>query len=128
MNLLLDTVAFYRAATMPETLPEGARRSLEDGANVLHVSQASAWELGIKASLGKLTLPCPIEAFFTQSVRDLLANTVAIDLDAIARASRLPLHHRDPFDRMIIGQALTAGFTVVTSDRRFEDYEIAVIW
>jgi len=128
MNLLVDTVALYRAATMPETLPEGVRRCLQDPANALHVSLVSAWELAIKASIGKLVLPCALEGFFVQSVRDLLATTLAIELGAIARVTQLPPHHRDPFDRIIIAQALIGGLAVVTSDRRFEDYGVEVVW
>jgi PIN domain nuclease of toxin-antitoxin system len=128
MNLLLDTVALYRAATMPDTLPEAARDYLRDSASQLRVSLASAWELAIKSALGKLALPCAFEDFFAQSVRDLLATTLDVDLGAIARVTQLPPHHRDPFDRLIIAQALIGGFTVVTSDRRFEDYGVKVIW
>jgi PIN domain nuclease of toxin-antitoxin system len=128
VNLLLDTVALYRVATMPETLPDGARSALSDRANPLHVSLVSAWEIGIKAELGKLELPCALEEFFAQSVQDLLATMVAMELGAIARAAGLPSHHRDPFDRLLIAQALIGGLAVVTSDRRFEDYGVKVIW
>jgi PIN domain nuclease of toxin-antitoxin system len=128
VNLLLDTVALYRVATMPETLPDGARNALGDRANPLQVSLVSAWEIGIKASLGKLALPCALEEFFAQSVQDLLATMVGLELAAIARATELPPHHRDPFDRLLIAQALIGGLAVVTSDRRFEDYGVKVIW
>jgi PIN domain nuclease of toxin-antitoxin system len=128
VKLLLDTGALYRIATMPATLPDAARRALADRSNPLHVSLVSAWELGIKAQLGELLLPCPLEEFFAQSVQDLLATTVSIELSAIARAPGLPPHHRDPFDRLLIAQALIGGLDVVTSDRRFEDYGLKVIW
>lgn len=128
MNLLLDTVALYRAAIMPDTLPEAARQHLQDPASELRVSLVSAWELAIKAGLGKLILPCRLEDFFAQSARDLLATTLDLDLGAIARMTQLPTYHRDPFDRLIIAQALLGGFAVVTSDRRFEDYGVKVIW
>ncbi len=113
---------------MPDTLPEAARQHLQDPANELRVSLVSAWELAIKSSLGKLLLPCGLQDFFAQSVRDLLATTLDLDLGAIARVMELPAHHRDPFDRLIIAQALIGGFAVVTSDRRFADYGVKVIW
>jgi PIN domain nuclease of toxin-antitoxin system len=128
MNLLLDTVALYRAGTQPETLPSSVQALLQDPAHAVYVSLVSAWELAIKASLGKLTLPCPLEDFFVESARDLLAVMIALELPAIARVAQLPLHHRDPFDRLLIAQALAGGHAVVTSDTRFEPYGVKVIW
>jgi PIN domain nuclease of toxin-antitoxin system len=128
MNVLLDTVALYRAVTQPETLPANVRQLLQDRAHTLHVSLISAWELAIKASLGKLTLPCPLGDFFTQATRDLLATTLGLELDAIVRVTQLPPHHRDPFDRLLIAQALTGNYAVATSDARFSAYGLKVIW
>lgn len=128
MNVLLDTVALYRASTQPESLPAAARAVLDDSSNALCVSLVSAWELTIKAGLGKLSLPCGIEEFFRQSTRDLLAEEIGLELSAIARVAQLPAHHRDPFDRLIISQALAGGHSVVTSDTRFKAYGVNVIW
>ena len=128
MNVLLDTVALYRAATLPESLSAEVRALLEDPANALHLSLVSAWELAIKGSLGKLALPCGVEEFFVQCARDLLATTIGLELSAIARVAQLASHHRDPFDRLIIAQALVGGFVIVTSDTRFEAYGVKVLW
>lgn len=128
MNVLLDTVALYRAATSPESLPKAARSALEEPSNTLFVSLVSAWEMAIKASLGKLPLPCPVEQFFAQSSLDLLADTLGLELSAVARVAQLPPHHRDPFDRLIIAQALMGGHSIVTSDARFSAYGVNVIW
>lgn len=88
----------------------------------------SAWELAIKSSLGKLALPCEVEEFFVQGSRDLLARPLGLELNAIARVTQLPMHHRDPFDRLIISQALIERCCVVTSDARFASYGIYVVW
>jgi PIN domain nuclease of toxin-antitoxin system len=105
-----------------------ARGALLDEANQLPVSMVSAWELAIKSSLGKLVLPCPLETFFGKACRDLLADTVAIDLPSVAKVAELPHHHGDPFDRLIIAQALLQGSAVVTNDPRFPAYGVTVIW
>lgn len=128
MKILLDTVALYRAATEPEALPEAARSLLEDESHTVLVSLISAWELAIKASLGKLPLPAPIDEFFPQVARDLLAQQVGLDLKAIAKLAELPSHHADPFDRLIIAQALVDECTVITSDARFAAYGVRVVW
>lgn len=128
MNILLDTVAVYRAVTLPEHLSPAARVALEDGSHKLFVSLVSAWELAIKVSLGKLELPCAVEEFFVQCMRDLLAEPMSLELSAIARVARLPQHHGDPFDRLIISQALVADHAILTSDTRFAAYGVNVIW
>ena len=128
MKLLLDTVALYRFAVMPESLSPGARSLIADDGNQLFVSAVSAWELAIKASLGKLALPCKIDEFFSQTTRDLLAETVNFDLRFVAKMEVLPHLHGDPFDRMIIAQALVDGYTVLTSDSHFASYGVNVLW
>jgi PIN domain nuclease of toxin-antitoxin system len=128
MNILLDTVAIYRAATHPEALPNFARTALEDPDNSIYVSLVSAWELTIKSSLGKLKLPAPIETFFAQITRDLLASTLGLDLIVLAKLSELPFHHNDPFDRLLIAQAVMTDCAVITSDQHFSPYGINVIW
>jgi PIN domain nuclease of toxin-antitoxin system len=128
MKVLLDTVAVYRAATMPETMPESARAVLADPTHVVLVSLVSAWELAIKASLGKLALPCPIGEFFPQVTRDLIARQVGLELAALTKVSELPPHHGDPFDRLIIAQALVNQCAVMTSDPLFSAYGVEVVW
>src|SRR5688572_7139107 len=128
MKVLLDTVAVYRAALSPEALSPAVHALLGDESHTVFVSLVSAWELAIKSSLGKLSLPCPVEEFFTQAVRDLLGQQLSIDLKAIARVAALPAHHGDPFDRLIIAQALIDECAVVTSDPHFAAYGVRVIW
>ena len=128
MRLLLDTVAVYRAATAPESLPEVVTSALIDRSHQLVISIVSAWELAIKASLGKLALPCGVEEFFTQTTRDLMAETISLELRFVGAVAELPHHHGDPFDRLLIAQALVEDCTVVTSDPRFVAYGVKVLW
>jgi len=90
------------------------------------VSHVCAIEIAIKQALGKLTLPPPFQTDFTyafsMAVESLGATTLAIDMPHIEVLSRLPLHHRDPFDRLVIAQALSVGLTVITRDRSFSLY------
>jgi PIN domain nuclease of toxin-antitoxin system len=128
MKVLFDTVAVYRAALAPEALPPAVHALLGEESTAVCVSLVSAWELAIKSSLGKLPLPCSVEEFFTQAVRDLLGQPLGIDLKAIARVATLPTHHADPFDRLIIAQALIDDCAVVTSDTHFAAYGVKVVW
>lgn len=127
MKLLVDTVVLYRAATAPGLLSKSAHDALEDESHTLSVSLVSAWELAIKASLGRLALPVPIETFFPTITRDLLARVLGLELAAIARAAELPHHHGDPFDRLLIAQALVEECAVLTTDARFADYGVPVV-
>jgi PIN domain nuclease of toxin-antitoxin system len=128
VKLLLDTVALYRAATAPDELSPIARAALADDKNQLVVSAVSAWELAIKSSLGRLALPCPVDEFFAQTARDLLAESTTLELRFVAAVARLPGHHRDPFDRLLIAQALADDLGVVTSDPHFAAYGVRVLW
>lgn len=87
------------------------------------VSAASVWEVGIKVALGKLRVPVP----FAPVVRDAQFALLPMSAEHSDAAAALPPHHRDPFDRMLIAQAVTEGFTVVTRDQRFRDYDVPVI-
>ncbi len=127
MKILVDTVVLYRVATAPTSLSGAVRAALEDESHTLFVSLVSAWELAIKASLGKLALPDPIDTFFSTTTRDLLARTLGLDLAAIAKVTQLPHHHGDPFDRLLVAQALVEDCAVLTTDARFADYGVSVI-
>ncbi len=127
MKVLLDTVVLFRAATAPASLSKAAKAVLEDESHTLYVSLVSAWELAIKSSLGKLALPAAVDSFVSTTTRDLLARTLGLELAAIARVAELPHHHRDPFDRLLIAQALVEECAVLTTDARFADYGVSVV-
>ncbi len=97
---------------------------------------ASVWELGIKVSLGKLPLPEPLDRYLASRMKQLGARSLEIRADRALQAGGLALHHRDPFDRMLIAQAQVEGMTIVTSEacappsggRMFELYKVEVLW
>jgi PIN domain nuclease of toxin-antitoxin system len=107
----------------PKRLRAATLEAVEDLDNEVIVSVASVWEAAIKIKAGRLTLPAPLEdAVTTSQYRQLEIKT----LHALAAAS-LPLHHADPFDRMLIAQAQVESLTIVTRDRRFAAYGVAVL-
>lgn len=119
MRLLLDTHALLWWLDDDDRLGDPARDAVAAAEDVV-VSAVSVWEIGIKQALGKLTGPADIEA-------EIGVNGFsALDISPrhALRAAGLPAHHGDPFDRMLIAQALTEGLVVVTRDRRFADYDV----
>ena len=114
--MLLDTHVLLWWFNEPDVLAEAALDAIADETNVVYVSAATVWEAAIKQALGKLRgaddLPARIRA---QGLDEL-----PIELEHAARAGALPGHHADPFDRMLVAQALSEGLTLVTRDERFK--------
>ncbi|MBK5222495.1 MAG: type II toxin-antitoxin system VapC family toxin [Acidimicrobiia bacterium] len=123
MTLLLDThILLWWLAADPK-LPWPAAAAISDGATLVAVSAASAWEIAIKRTAGRLEAP--------DDLADALAindfDALSISLDHALAAGALPMHHADPFDRMLIAQAQVEGLTVVTVDSRFSDYDVDLL-
>jgi PIN domain nuclease of toxin-antitoxin system len=127
MKLLLDTHALLWAATAPENLSDEAHRLLEDGTHEVVVSVVTGWEIAIKQSLGKLELAQPAEIWLPRVIRETGLDMLPVELAAALRVRALPWHHRDPFDRLLIAQALESGHTIVTRDAVFDEYGVAVV-
>ena len=127
MKLLLDTHVVLWAATDPDRLAPAARGELEDGANDAHVSIVTAWEIAIKQSLHKLDLPLPAERWLPDVMRRTGFDVAELDPASALRVRGLPWHHRDPFDRLLIAQAVEQGYTLVTRDDAFERYDVALL-
>lgn len=123
MILLLDGHVLLWWLTDDPRLSEPARRSLEDPANDVVVSAASLWELEIKRLVGRLDAPDDMLSTIDESEISTISVT---GTDAVA-AARLPLHHRDPFDRMVVAQAQRLDAVVVTRDRAFGAYDVKVL-
>ncbi|MFQ5479565.1 MAG: type II toxin-antitoxin system VapC family toxin [Candidatus Binatia bacterium] len=122
-GLLLDTHVFlWWRANDPQLGGEATRAIAE--AEFVFVSAASAWEAAIKMRLGRLEIPEPIAA----GVRDSGFEQLPIRFSHAETAGSLPEHHRDPFDRMLLAQALIEGLTLVTADRRMEPYGVPILW
>jgi PIN domain nuclease of toxin-antitoxin system len=128
MKLLIDTQCWLWWFAEPDRLQEATIARISDENNEIWFSVASVWELGIKVGLGKLPLPEPLDRYLASRMQQLGARSLEIRADHALQAGGLPLHHRDPFDRMLIAQAQVEGMTIVTSDRMFELYKVEVIW
>ena len=128
MKYLLDTVAWLWSVHADERLGDEARAILENGQEEIYLSAATSWELSIKMRLGKLNLPGPpaqvLPAFMAK--QGLLSMAVT-HLHAV-KVYDLPPHHSDPFDRMIIAQAIVEEMVILTSDRAFMKYPVEVLW
>ena len=123
MRLLLDThVLLWCLADSPE-LSADTRGLVIDGSNEVAVSVASAWELAIKQATGKPRAPDDL----AEALEDAHLMPLPITLQHALAAGALPMHHRDPFDRMLIAQALIEGLTIVTRDVRFEPYGVPLL-
>lgn len=127
MRLLLDTHAFLWAAGDPDQLSPAARSAIEDAANEVLVSSAAAWEIAIKAGLGKLVIPADPVVWFPARVRSLGFQSLAITAEHALAIVSLPEIHRDPFDRVMIAQAQIEGLHLVTRDPLIQKYPLNII-
>jgi PIN domain nuclease of toxin-antitoxin system len=128
MRVLLDTHAIVWWATGDERLSRKVRATVADPDTEVFISIASAWEIQIKASLQKLTLNETVDALYRDLIIDQQFRMLGIELDDIDRLSTLPPHHRDPFDRMLVAQALRRGFELVTKNQVISGYGVSVLW
>jgi PIN domain nuclease of toxin-antitoxin system len=127
MKYLLDSHALLWTIESPEMLSAVARKIINDGASRLCVSIATPWELAIKANTGKLNVHALLREFeFALSAAGY--ELVDTRVDYVVRAGFLPLHHRDPFDRLMIGQALELSMPIISRDRIFDRYGVKRIW
>lgn len=127
MNLLLDTSTLIMLVQgLP--LPERARSAIESTPNRVLVSLVSPWEMQIKLGLKKLALQQPVRAIIKAQLAHGSFTLLPITLDHIEALSRLPDHHRDPFDRLLIAQALAEDLTLVSADREIARYPAPVLW
>ena len=128
MKVLVDTHAFLWFCEGNAALSASALSVMEDGTNERFVSHATAWEIAIKLGLGRLTLQVPYEDLFPGV---LLANGFTLltpDLNHYKALIQLPLHHRDPFDRLLVAQARVEKLALITADGSMSSYGIQIIW
>lgn len=126
MRVLIDTHIFLWFINDDPKLSATTKALLQSEANVM-VSVASLWEIAIKISLGKLILPGSIEVLFPEQLRLNNIALLPIDIQHLKTMSTLPFHHRDPFDRLIIAQAIVEEAGLVSMDQVFEQYDVNLI-
>jgi PIN domain nuclease of toxin-antitoxin system len=128
LKALLDTHTLLWLVDNPEQLPAKVTDICEDGNNALYISIASFWELAIKMSLGKIELEANALARLKTWCDENAVQLLPISLSHCQQLQTLPFHHRDPFDRLLIAQALCEQFTLLSADGHFADYSVDVIW
>ena len=128
MKLLLDTVTFLRAALGDSELSARARDLLLDEGNERYLSTVSSWEITVKYSLGTLPLPEAPDRFVPRHREMLAAHSLPLDEESALHVARLPQLHRDPFDRMLICQAIVGGMVLVTPDPLISQYPVRSAW
>ena len=128
MRLLLGTAAFIWLVEGDAKLSASMRGLVADSGNDVFLSAASVWEIVIKHGIGRLTLRVPPDEYVTEQRRLHRIESLAIGEAAALQVEKLPSVHRDPFDRIIVAQAIVEGLTIVTADPLVKAYPVPVVW
>ena len=128
MNLLLDTHTFLYFVNNSPLLSPDARTAIEDPANDIHLSIASAWEIAIKSSLNKPQISKPVEIFSPEQLWLNDFQLLPINISHLGAVAKLALHHRDPFDRLLAAQSIAESWPIVSADAQLDAYSVQRIW
>jgi PIN domain nuclease of toxin-antitoxin system len=128
MRLLLDTHTFLWFVLDEPPLSSTARNLIADPSNTIEVSPATYWEVAIKISIGKYVLPEPFQEFMEREIMVNRFNILHIQPHHLVPLITLPFHHRDPFDRLLIAQAISEQIPLVSSDKMFDAYPVRRLW
>jgi PIN domain nuclease of toxin-antitoxin system len=126
--MLLDTCTFLWIVGGAEALSERARKAFVSPESEVFLSAASAWEIAVKHRLGKLPLPAPPEEFVPTQRAAHGIEPLPVDEEAALHVAKLPDLHRDPFDRMLIAQAIVGGLVIATPDDPIRQYPVRTLW
>lgn len=124
----LDTHSFLWFIAGDARLSPTARSAIEVEANDVLLGIGSLWEMAIKASIGKLSFDQPFDLLIPEQIDALSVGVLPMSIDHLVRVAALPFHHRDPFDRLLIAQALADGLPIVGADAAFDAYGVQRIW
>jgi PIN domain nuclease of toxin-antitoxin system len=128
MKILLDTCTFLWVITNAPQLSNPARELFADPANKVYLSAVSTWEIAIKHALGRLPLPEPPGRFIPEQRQQHGVEALPLEEEATLYLGRLPKHHNDPFDRMLICQAIMHGLVILTPDELVTQYPVRTTW
>ncbi len=128
MAYLLDTHTFLWMRHAPERLGARARGVCADLDSELYLSVVSVWEMAIKLSIGKLRLSTPLRAIVHEARTARGIGVLDVQVSHVLRVEQLPFHHRDPFDRLLVAQALEEGLILLSADEAFAAYPIQRVW
>ncbi|MGH9530244.1 MAG: type II toxin-antitoxin system VapC family toxin [Terriglobales bacterium] len=127
MRAILDTHAFLWGIAGNKRMSKNAC-DIFVGPSNLSLSIASIWEILIKVQVGRLNLPRPAGSYILSKLAENRIETLPINLDHLLAFEQLPMHHRDPFDRILIAQCVEEGWPIITADPAFKRYPVQVIW
>jgi len=128
VKLLLDTQAFLWMVRGTPELSAKAKQVIRDPTNELFLSIASVWEMAIKSSIGKLKLAEPLDVFVPVELQANDVRQLDLAFRHVCAVARLPFHHRDPFDRLLVCQAEAEALALVSADPIFDRYKVKRIW
>ena len=128
MRLLLDSHALIWALDSPEKLGTQACKLLKDVSNHLYFSSATIWEIAIKVGIKKLSLSVPFKQWMEQAIAYLDITTLPITISATDLQVKLPVRHRDPFDRLLVAQAMVENMGIITKDKKIICYDVETYW
>ncbi len=128
MRLLLDTSAFLWYIAGDPRISTPVREAMVTDGTDIYLSSVSVWEMSVKHSLGRLALPAPVAVYVREQRQRQGFLALPLGEDDVEHLGKLPDHHRDPFDRMLICQALQHGLRLVTSDATIHLYPVPVLW
>ena len=128
MKLLIDTSAFLWFLTSDPRLSETAAAAIRAPENDAWLSAVSFWEILVKHQLGRLPLPEPPSSYVPKQRKRHGIQSLALREKAMAHLPKLPSHHKDPFDRMLVCQAIVHGMAILTPDRLIAQYPVRTLW
>jgi PIN domain nuclease of toxin-antitoxin system len=128
LKVLIDTHTLYWSVDDPAKVSTVAMAVLQPLTNDVLLSAATIWELAIKVGLGKMALSLPYRQWMEKAITDLKLIILPITVEYAERQSTLPPHHKDPFDRLLIAQALVDGIPMVSADAAVDPYGVTRIW
>ena len=128
MRLLLDTHVLLWWHDQPARLTDTAYGAINDLGNDVFLSVVNGWEIQIKAQLGKLTLSKPLRVLLQEELTTNGFRLLPVTIEHVYALDSFPLHHRDPFDRLLIAQAHQEGLTLVTHDPKLSAYPVSLLW
>ena len=128
MRLLLDTHAFLWFIAGDTQLSDYARQLIEEPENERYLSIASVWEITIKSTLGRLTVPSPPSVLIREHVWANAIELLPVTPEHLDTLYTLPYHHKDPFDRLIIAQGMSEDMSLIPIDPAFDAYDVRVTW
>ncbi len=128
MNLLLDSCTLIWLVSAPHLLSPTATRLIDSSRNGLWLSDCTVWEICLKWQAGKLKLPAPPRLWIQQQQQQWQLESLSIQRVHLFQVSELPLYHRDPYDRLLVAQAIQEGFTILTPDAEIHKYPVSFAW